>query len=186
MDGVCWRARTIASLLDPSRKVFLREVGIVDVAKRIAGKWDAREGPRVPPFRVRWFFSWTEYAPGCLAGFIAGYEGGRAFIEERFNARFRGRSLASFVWNGVDHARDRRREARPVAAGVAAMCDEHYEIFLEWHDREEWERGFLCLAPGRERRLARVGTSLLLPAADESAMERIAAMSRRTGILCRF
>jgi len=42
----------------------------------LAGKWDDPGAHQTPPFRCRWFFSWSEPEPGRIAGYFAGYEGG--------------------------------------------------------------------------------------------------------------
>lgn len=152
-----------------------------------AGKWDARHGADVPPFRLRWFFSWSELNEGRIAGFFAGYEGGNAFVEERFWARFNRDALVEFVWNGRDHVTTEDRSAEAASDELEALCDEHFEKFIRWHDREEWDRGFLCLAPGRDNELTwQQGSLLLRPVIPGAVMVKVAAMARRTGILCSF
>lgn len=153
----------------------------------LAGKWDDRGGALQPPFRCRWFFSWTELDDGRIAGYFAGYEGGGAFVEERFHAMFINEELVEFVWNGREHTRGQDRSYEAVPGDVAHCNEEHFEIFMHWHDRDRWEDGFLCLAPSLENRLVTLSDSLLLPPMDaDTAMARIAAMVRCTGILCSF
>lgn len=151
---------------------------------QVAGKWDAREG--IGPYRCRWFYSWSELSPGRIAGFFAGYEGGGAFVEERFTARFAASELLEFTWNGRDHVQRVDRSLDPPDEAIVRCQDEHFDEFIRWHDRDEWDRGFLCLAPGKDQALARVGTSLLLDPGDGVAFQRIVAMTRCTGILVRF
>lgn len=152
----------------------------------LAGKWDARDQAAAGMFRCRWFFSWTDFGSGRIIGFFAGYEGGGAFVEERFHARFRGARLQEFVWNGRDHATGTDRSFEPIPDEVERCQDQHFDVFLSWHDEAEWERGFLCLAAGREQGLTRLPGSLLLAPTDDECADRVAAMVRCTGILTRF
>lgn len=153
----------------------------------LAGKWDDPENAGVPPFRCRWFFSWSELAPGRIAGFFAGYEGGGAFVEERFHAVFRRGRLAAFVWNGRDHLQDIDVSHIPLPEDVAACTERHFDIFAYWHDQARWDEGFICLAPVREEALERLPGSLYLPPqGGPEAISRIAQMVGCTGILCRF
>lgn len=151
-----------------------------------AGKWDDPDASLKPPLRCRWFFSWTEYAPGQLAGFFAGYEGGGAFVEERFHAVFSAAKLQRFVWNGREHVTGADVSAEPMTGDVERLGDHHFDVFIDWHDRTRWEDGFLCLAEGRSNGLTMLPNALFLPPADTRSMERVAAMVRCTGILCRF
>lgn len=150
-----------------------------------AGKWDARQGAACPPFPLRWFCSWTPLADGRLAGFIAGYEGGNAFMEERFAARLEAGAVVSFIWNGLEHVGAEPTPAT-VAAEVEALQDLHARCFIAWHDEAAWERGDLKLRDGLERRLTSAGTALWLPPRESAAMSTIAALVHRTGILTRF
>jgi len=158
-----------------------------DRAHELAGKWDDRGGALQPPFRCRWFFSWSELDEGLIAGFFAGYEGGGAFVDERFHARFQRGKLREFVWNKRDHLTGDDRSGEEIPDHISHCHEEHAEVFLHWHDRDPWESGFLCLAPGLEKGLTMLPSSLMLePRRPAAAMNKIAAMVRCTGILCSF
>lgn len=149
----------------------------------IAGKWDDRGSTLTPPFRCRWFFSWTEYAPDRIAGFFAGYEGGGAFVDQRFHAAFAGDRLTEFVWNGYDQAGGGASEAAPRSQDVDTLVERHAGVFLRWHDRERWEEGFLCLAVGKEKGLVMPADALYLPPRPErSGLLKISSMLQATGI----
>ncbi|TWI13530.1 hypothetical protein [Aerolutibacter ruishenii] len=153
----------------------------------IAGKWEDRGSTLTPPFRCRWFFSWTEYAPARIAGFFAGYEGGGAFIGERFHAAFEGDRLTELVWNAYDHVAGMAAEAMFRSPDVDALVERHAEAFLRWHDRDRWEEGFLCLAAGREKGLVMPPDALYLPPKHErSGLLKIGAMLQATGIATRI
>jgi len=49
---------------------------MVSRAGVLAGKWDDLGFQQTPPFRCRWFVSWSEPMPGRIAAYFAGYEGG--------------------------------------------------------------------------------------------------------------
>lgn len=152
----------------------------------LAGKWDDPDARQAPPFRCRWFFSWSEPEPGRIAGYFAGYEGGGAFVEERFQAVFSRGVLEAFTWNGREHVSGRDVSFELVDPVLAAISDRHFDVFIQWHDRDRWEDGYLCLAPGREEGLVMLPTALHLPPSNPTAMKRIGAMARYTGIMCRF
>lgn len=153
----------------------------------LAGKWEDRGSTLEPPFRCRWFFSWTELDDKRVVGFFAGYEGGGAFIEERFHASFHEKRLVEFVWNGRDHAADQDRSYVPLPAGIEHHQDEHFDVFMQWHDPVLWEEGSLYLAPGKENILTLPPGSLLLePNNAVRNMGRIQALARHTGILSSF
>lgn len=153
----------------------------------VAGKWDDPDGADVPPFRCRWFFSWSELGRDRIAGFFAGYEGAGAFVEERFHASFADGVLTAFVWNGREHVAGADVSNLPLLPEVSACVDRHFDSFIEWHDRDRWEGGFLCLAAALRVGLVMLPNALFLPpAGDNRAMSRIAQMVRCTGILCRF
>ncbi|MEG3183085.1 hypothetical protein [Novilysobacter erysipheiresistens] len=107
-------------------------------------------------------------------------------MEERFHACFEGGVPVEFVWNGRDHVSGGERSVSTIADVVKECNDQHFELFLRWHDRNEWERGFLCLAPGRERGLVMLPSALYLPPKEESAMGVVAALARYTGIMSSF
>ena len=153
----------------------------------LAGRWeDRRDSSLTPPFRCRWYFSWTELPSGTIAGYFAGYEGGGASVEERFHGCFKGSELVEFVWNGWDHVSGDPHAFGNSPSEIEECCDEHFDLFLRWHDRDEWERGFLCLAPGLEHGLVMLPNALFLPPRDENAMEQVAALARYTGIMSSF
>jgi hypothetical protein len=153
----------------------------------VAGKWDNPDDAGIPPFRCRWFFSWSELAPGRIAGFFAGYEGGGAFVEERFHAMFCQGRLSAFVWNGRDHLQGIDVSHLPLPEDVAPCTERHFDIFAGWHDQAHWDQGFLCLAPGHKDKLKRLPGSLFLPPQGApDATSRIALMAACTGILCSF
>lgn len=162
------------------------DIDIAAGGRVVAGAWEDHGATLIPPFRCRWFWSWTEWAPGRLAGYFAGYEGGGAFVEARFTATFRRARLLEFVWNGRDHVTGTERPDEPPEP-LARCCDAHFDVFIDWHDRDRWDDGFLCLAAGRERGLTMLPDKLLLPPrGPANAMKRIGAMTRRTGIMSRF
>jgi hypothetical protein len=153
----------------------------------IAGKWEDRGSTLTPPFRCRWFFSWTEYAADRIAGFFAGYAGGGAFVEERFHSAFEGSRLTEFVWNAHDHASGMSAEATSRSPDLDALVERHAEAFLRWHDHDRWEDGFLCLATGREKGLVMPPDALYLPPKPErSGLLKIGAMLQATGIATRI
>lgn len=153
----------------------------------IAGKWEDRGSTLTPPFRCRWFFSWTEYAVGRIAGFFAGYEGGSAFVDQRFHAAYDRDRLTQFVWNGVDHAAHLRVEVAPASREVEVLMEHHADVFLCWHDRDRWEDGYLCLAHGKQHGLVMPPDALYLPPMPERAsLAKISAMLKATGIATRI
>lgn len=163
----------------------------------LAGSWLDHSGRLAPPFRCQWFFSWTELGKGRIAGFMAGYEGGGAFVEEPFIARFSKAKLLEFIWHSCDHISG---EERPDIQfwpddEIMECCDSHAEIFQQWHNHEEWENGYLCLAPGLEHTeglllepevLVSGPQYLFLTPEDDAAMDKIAMLISHTGIATRF
>lgn len=151
----------------------------------LACKWDARSGPDCPPFPLRWFCSWTPTQCGRIAGYIAGYEGGNAYMQERFLARLEAGELDSFIWNGMEHI-----GAEPTPATFPPdpepVLDAHAACFMAWCDEEAWERDQPSLREAWASYLEPAGASLWMPPYAPSAMGTIAALIRRTGILTRF
>lgn len=148
---------------------------------------------------------------------MAGYTGGGAFVEERFFARFKRAKLLEFVWFNFDHISGEERSDIHFCSDeefwpdeeVAKCCDAHADVFLQWHDNEEWENGHLCLAPGLEHTEGILWTpgdeprpprgrnwqlsagNLFLPPTFHGknhprAMEKIKAMVPYTGIMTRW
>ena len=150
----------------------------------VAGRWDDRTGH--PPNPTRGFYSWSELGGGAIAGVVGGNQGGKAYVDDRFYAKFRGAALVEFIWGGREHVRDVEVPGE-WDASVEAVQQEHVEIFLDWHDEALWDRGHLVLADGRHAALERVPGGLLLPPrGPASGMDRVAALTRRTGIMTRF
>jgi hypothetical protein len=106
-------------------------------------------------------------------------------MQERFLARFGAGELASFIWNGMEHA-----GAQPAPATIPPelepVLDEHAACFMAWCDEEAWERDQPSLRADWASYLEPAGTSLWMPPYNPSAMGTIAALVRRTGILTRF
>lgn len=156
-------------------------------------RWDDPGATLLPPFRCRYFFSWSECGAGRIAGYFGGYLGGGDFHDDAFQATFKSGQLVRFIFSGREWISD--RECTGSWPKELQRCaNAHADVFWQWVDREEEERsGRLWMAPERARNAAGSGWRgwelepdhlLFAPAGRRGHVDRCKAvlLARQAGI----
>jgi hypothetical protein len=102
----------------------------------INGGWEIREGRTI----CRWLIVWKSINETIIAGALAGYQGGGAFMMEQFCAETEDGSLSSLKIDFEDKITGEEIDFfEDVPDEILMECDDAQDLILEWHDEGKWE-----------------------------------------------
>jgi hypothetical protein len=123
--------------------------------------WENRQGRSI----CRWFCAWKEVGDKKLAGVIAGFAGGGAFLLERFFATVDGNDVE---FSDLDEA-------------IRSAMDDAEDEVWAYNNRDLWEDAEqLVLLEDRKSHLAESGDMLLLSTSDSSLVRSICELAGLT------
>ena len=139
--------------------------------------WENREGRSI----CRWFCAWKEVGDKKLAGVIAGFAGGGAFLLERFFATVDGNELSSLWIDMTDRISGNDVEFGDLDASIRSAMDDAEDEVWTFNNRDLWEDAEqLVLLEDKKPDLTESGDMLLLSTADPALVGRICELAGLT------
>ena len=139
--------------------------------------WEKREGRSI----CRWFCAWKEVGDKKLAGVIAGFAGGGAFLLERFFATVDGNDLSSLWIDLTDRISGDDVEFSDLDEAIRSAMDDAEDEVWAYNNRDLWEDAEqLVLLEDRKSHLAESGDMLLLSTSDSSLVRSICELAGLT------
>ena len=86
----------------------------------------------------RWFVSWDAVGGNELAGAVAGFGGGGAFIVERFYVKLGGEKLMALWIDSTDHISKKEVDFDNCGEKALSICESALDAIWEWNDNDEW------------------------------------------------
>ena len=100
-----------------------------------SGLWEKREGRVI----CRAFAAWTELSDSSLAGIVAGYAGGGAFIQENFYCEFDDGTATKLIIDYTDHVSGDESPFDDLDQSAIDASEEALDLLLALHDQDAWE-----------------------------------------------
>lgn len=111
------------------------------------GLWEKRDARII----CRAFVAWTELSGSSLAGIVAGYAGGGAFIQENFYCEFEGGTATRLIIDYTDHVSGEESYFDDLEQSAIDASEEALDLLLELHDKDAWEDREQLLLIHRDR-----------------------------------
>ena len=139
--------------------------------------WEDREGRSI----CRWFCAWKKVGDKQLAGVIAGFAGGGAFLLERFFATVDGEDLSSLWIDLTDRISGIDVEFSVLDEAIRSAMDDAEDEVWAYNDRELWEDAEqLVLLEEAKPGLTESGDMLLFSTSDSSIVRSICELAGLT------
>ena len=139
--------------------------------------WEKREGRSI----CRWFCAWKEVGNKQLAGVIAGFAGGGAFLLERFFATVDGNDLASLWIDMTDRISGNDVEFSDLDEPIRSAMDDAEDEVWAYNNRDLWEDAEqLVLLEDRKPDLTESGDMFLLSTSDSALVRRFCELAGLT------
>jgi hypothetical protein len=111
----------------------------------------------------RWFIGWSEIGENEIAGAIAGYCGGGAFIVERFYGKFEDECFKSLWIDLTDRVSGEDIEIDECSDDVITVTESGLSKIWEWNDNDVWcDTDEVVLAEGKSELVISVDDMLYL------------------------
>ena len=100
-----------------------------------SGLWEKREGRII----CRAFAAWTELSDSAVAGVVAGYAGGGAFIQENFYCEFENGTATKLIIDYTDHVSGEESPFDDLDQSAIDASEAALDLLLDLHDQDAWE-----------------------------------------------
>jgi hypothetical protein len=139
--------------------------------------WEKREGRSI----CRWFCAWRELGDNQIAGVIAGFSGGGAFLLERFFAKVEGTELSSLWVDMTDRISGADVEFGDLDESVRSLMDDAEDEVWAYNDRDLWDDAEqLVLLEEKKDNLTESGDMLLLSSSTAPFVRQICELAGLT------
>jgi len=99
------------------------------------GLWEKRDDRII----CRAFAAWTELSDSAVAGVVAGYAGGGAFIQENFYCEFENGTATKLIIDYTDHVSGDESPFDDLGQSAIDASEEALDLLLDLHDQDAWE-----------------------------------------------
>jgi len=100
-----------------------------------SGLWEKRDGRTI----CRAFAAWEKLSDSEVAGVVAGYAGGGAFVQENFYCEFNGDTPSKLIIDFTDRVSGGESAFDELDDNAIEAAESALDILLELHDQEAWE-----------------------------------------------
>ena len=100
-----------------------------------SGLWEKRDGRTI----CRAFAAWVKLSDSEVAGVVAGYAGGGAFVQENFYCEFNGDTPLKLIIDFTDHVSGAESAFDELDDNAIEAAESALDILLELHDQEAWD-----------------------------------------------
>ncbi len=139
--------------------------------------WEKREGRSI----CRWFCAWKELGDNQIAGVIAGFSGGGAFLLERFFAKVEGTKLSSLWVDMTDRISGDDVEFGDLDQSIRSLMDDAEDEVWAYNDRDLWDDAEqLVLLEEKRADLTESGDMLFLSTSTAPFVSQICALAGLT------
>ena len=100
-----------------------------------SGLWEKKDGRTI----CRAFAAWEKLSDSEVAGVVAGYAGGGAFIQENFYCEFNGDTPSKLIIDFTDHISGTESSFDDLDDNAIEAAETALDMLLALHDQDAWE-----------------------------------------------